>query len=457
MRSLSLKIFLWFWLAVLVGSLAFLAVAFWLPSQTVLGRAAEYFAFNLTTTGKMGIDLYEQDGPEALEEFLARIETISAFKLHIVTQAGTSLRGDRPPSTVLALARRAIAEEAIQTQDWSTHPMIAQRVSGGSGRPYAVLLELPAGLVHLLKQMASAFALRFAAALLASGIVCFLMVRYLTSPVRKLQSAVRKFSLGDLGVRVAPKLGSRQDEIADLGRDFDIMAARIESLMHAHERLLRDAAHELRSPLTRLNVALEIARKHSDAQMSGFLDRISSEALKLSRLITQVLSLSRLENIDVELRLEPVCLEKLIDRIVQDANFEGQDRDTTIRFQMAQPVTLNADGQLLHSAIENVVRNALRFSPVGSAVEIAQSVENADSRTMAVVTISDNGPGVPPEALTELFNPFFRVAGKQERSSNGAGIGLAIANRAVSLHNGAIRAVNRSNGGLSVEIRLPMS
>jgi two-component system sensor histidine kinase CpxA len=311
-------------------------------------------------------------------------------------------------------------------------------------------------LVHLLKQMASAFVFRFSAGLLASGVVCFLLIRYLTSPIRKLQSAVRRFSLGNLTVRVAPKLGSRQDEIADLGRDFDIMAARIETLMHAHERLLRDAAHELRSPLTRLNVALEIARKHSDDQMLGFLDRISIEAQKLSRLITQVLSLSRLENIDVELRMEPVCLEKLIDRIVQDANFEGQNQDTTISFKREQPVTFKADGQLMHSAIENVVRNALRFSPAGSAVEIVQSVEIHEARSMAVVTVSDSGPGVPPEVLTELFKPFFRVAGKQERSSNGAGIGLAIANRAVNLHHGTISAVNRSNGGLKVEIRLPL-
>ena len=456
MRSLSLKIFLWFWLAVLVGSIAFLSVALWFPSQTILGRAADYFAFNLTTTGKMGIDLYEQEGSAAMEDFLGSIETISAFKLHIVTEQGTPLTGGPPSPAVLALAWRAIAEEDIQTRDWSTHPLIAQHITSDSGRHYAIVLELPAGLVHLLKQMASAFAFRFAAALLASGVVCFLMVRYLTSPIRKLQAAVRKFSMGDLSVRVAGKLGSRKDEIADLGRDFDKMAARIETLMHAHELLLRDAAHELRSPLTRLNVALEIARKHGNAPMEGYLNRIATEAEKLSRLISQVLLLSRLENIDVELRLESVCLEKLIDRIVQDANFEGQDRNATISFRIEQPVTFKADSRLLHSAIENVVRNALRFSPSGSEVDIVQSTQKTDARSTAVVTISDMGPGVPRETLSELFTPFFRVAGKQERSSDGAGIGLAIAKRAVSLHRGAIRAVNRSAGGLSVEISLPI-
>ncbi len=456
MRSLSLKIFLWFWLAVLVGSLAFAAVAAWLPSQTFIGRAAKYFAFNLATTGRMGVDLYEQNGPTALETFLEGIETISAFKLYVLTEQGAALRATPLPPGALALAQRAMSAGSVQAQDWTTHPLIAQQVISGSGQAYVILLELPAGLVQLLAQMSRALVLRFVAALSASGLVCLLMVRYLTSPIRKLQAAVRKFARGDLSVRVASKIGSRQDEIADLGRDFDSMAARIETLMHAHERLLRDVAHELRSPLTRLNVALEIALKHSDAQMTAFLGRISVEAQQLSRLITQVLALSRLENIEVELHLEPVCLEKLIERIVKDANFEGQPQEFSVAFQLEQGITLMADGRLMHSAIENVVRNALRFTPPGSQVEIDQAVHTLEGISTAVVSIADHGPGVPQEALKDLFNPFFRVPDKQGRTSGGAGIGLAIAFHAVSLHRGVIHAMNRPNGGLCIEIRLPI-
>ena len=456
MRSLSMKIFLWFWMAVLVGSLAFIAVAVWLPSQTFIGRAAKYFSFNLATTGRVGIDLYKQGGPSALETFLGRIETISAFKLYIVTAQGTPLRAVALPSGAGELAQRALSTGAVQAQEWTTHPLIAQPVISGSDQAYVVLLELPAGLIQLLFQMYHALALRFAAALMASGLICFLMVKYLTSPIRKLQAAVRKFAQGDLSVRVAAKIGSRQDEIADLGRDFDIMADRIETLMHAHESLLRDVAHELRSPLTRLNVALEISRKHSNAEMTGALDRISAEANQLSRLITQVLALSRLENTDVELHLELVCLEKLVDRIVHDANFEGQSRTLPVIFYCKQSVTLTADGRLMHSAIENVVRNALRFTPRGSPVEITQAVRKDKGKTMVVLVISDEGPGVPQEALKDLFNPFFRVADKPGRTSGGAGIGLAIAFHAVSLHHGTISAMNRSSGGLTVEISLPM-
>ena len=456
MRSLSLKIFLWFWLAVLVGGLAFISVALLWPSQTFLGRAAKYFAFNLETTGRMGIDLYERDGAAALEDFLGSIETISAFKLYILTAQGEPLRPASLPAGARAIGRRALTANAVQAQNWTTHPLIAQPVNSASGQAYTVLLELPEGLAQLLIQMSHALFLRIAAALLASGLVCFLMVRYVTSPVRKLQAAVRKFTRGDLGVRVGPRIGRRQDEIADLGRDFDTMAMRIESLMHAHENLLRDVAHELRSPLTRLNVALEIARKHGDDRMSGFLDRIGAEAQQLSHLITQVLVLSRLENIEVERHLEPISLEKLIERVVRDANFEGQIHSSSVVFDCRQKVTLTADGGLVHSAIENVVRNAMRFCPAGCPVKITQTVEDIEGRSMAVVRISDRGPGVPPESLADLFKPFFRVATKQGRPGGGAGIGLAIAYHAVNLHRGAIRAVNRPGSGLTVEIRLPV-
>lgn len=456
MRSLSLKIFLWFWLAVLVGSLAFVIVAICLPSQTIVGRAAKYFSFNLASTGRLSIDLYETKGPQAMETFLGQIETLSAFKLHIITQNGRSLRENPLPEGALALAARAAADGVAKAQDWTSHPLIAQPVTSVQGEPYTIFLELPSGLVQLFFEMSQSLALRFTAALLASGLVWFVMVRYLTSPIRKLQTAVRKFAKGDLSVRIGPKMGSRKDEIAELGEDFDIMAARIESLMHAHEYLLRDVAHELRSPLTRLNVALEIARKQGDETMAGNLDRIFMESQKLSYLITQVLALSRMENSDVDLQLEPVCLEKLIDRIVRDANFEGQGKHFDVHFAFENSITLSVDDRLIHSAIENVVRNALRFTALGSQVEITQSIRNKNGASMAVVSIADQGPGVPPESLKDLFNPFFRVPGSQGRTSGGAGIGLAIASHAVHLHHGTIQAVNRANGGLRVEIRLPM-
>jgi two-component system sensor histidine kinase CpxA len=457
MRSLSLKIFLWFWLALVMGLLASMAVAMLFPSKTAVVQAKDYFTYKLTHSGQVAIEVYEQEGPQALDVFLARLKTISSFQLYLFDAAGTPIsKAENLPSGATDLALRSLQAPGLNLQDWYTRPLAAYRLESLGGQAYVVMLEMPMGLKQYLARVLDAHLLRFLAAMVAFALVCLLLTRYLTAPVRKLQSAVRKMAQGDLGVRVAPLLGRRKDEIIELGLDFDAMAARIESLVKSREKLLRDIAHELRSPLTRLNVALEITRKHSDAPMTGFLDRISFEADQLNHLITQILALSRLENTEVELHLEPVRLENLIDRIVRDANFEGQPRNCSVIFHFDQSITLTADGRLLHSAIENVVRNALRFTPSGDQVEITQTMKSFNGRNSAVVMISDQGPGVPGEALEDLFTPFFRVADKQGRTSGGAGVGLAIAFHAVSLHRGTIRAVNRSQGGLTVEIRLPI-
>jgi signal transduction histidine kinase len=297
--------------------------------------------------------------------------------------------------------------------------------------------------------------LRILAALLASGVVCLLMARYLTAPIRKLKSAVRRLAQGDLHVRIADGLGRRKDEFAALGRDFDTMASQIESLMKAHERLFREIAHELRSPLTRLNVALEICRKHTDENAKRFLDRIASETDRLSLLITQLLTLSRLDNADLTLTRKPVILEDLISRIAQDASFEGETRDCAVVFKCSDRCTLPADGNLLRSAIENVIRNAIRFTPNGTQVEVTQSIYQGKTGTKAIICVRDFGTGVPPGNLKKLFEPFFRADDVKVRTSESAGLGLAIAMRAVHMHNGLIMARNADDGGLIVEIRLP--
>jgi two-component system sensor histidine kinase CpxA len=310
---------------------------------------------------------------------------------------------------------------------------------------------------HFAAEMSHAFVIRILAALLASAAVCLLLARYLTAPIRKLKSAVRRLAQGDLGVRVAEGLGCRKDEIAALGQDFDTMADRIESLMKAQERLFREIAHELRSPLTRLNVALEICRKHTDEKAKRFLDRIALETDKLSLLITQLLTLSRLDNADVTLQRKPLVLEKLIGRIAQDASFEGETSDCAVVFECRDKCTLPADGNLLRSAIENVIRNALRFTPNGTQVEVTQSVQLDQTGAKAVVRVRDFGPGVPPGNLKQLFKPFFRSDDVNVHTSESAGLGLAIAMRAVQMHNGLIMAQNADAGGLIIEIRLPVN
>jgi two-component system sensor histidine kinase CpxA len=456
LRSLFLKIFLWFWLAMVASGIAFILVALFFPSQTIIVQAKNYFTYKVTHAGQVAIRVFEEDGPKELDKFLARMKVITSFDLYLITSEGIGLQTKKLPNEALALLPQTLASETIQIRDLATSPLVAKKIVSDSGRTFVVMLQMPMGIIQYAARMSNTFALRILAALLASGIVCLLMARYLTSPVRKLQSAVRRLARGDLHVRVAAELGGRKDEIAILGRDFDSMAAQIESLMKAHERLFREIAHELRSPLTRLNVALEISRKHTDNNAKRFLDRIALETDNLSLLITQLLTLSRLENADLTVQRTPVVLEKLVARIAQDASFEGETRDCAVVFECRDRCTLNADGNLLRSAIENVVRNALRFTPKGTQVEVTQTLTQGKAGTRAVICVRDFGPGVPPGNLRKLFKPFFRADDVKVRTSESAGLGLAIALRAVHMHNGLIMARNAKDGGLIVEIRLPV-
>ena len=457
MRSLSLKIFLWFWLAIIMAGCASVAVTVFFPSQTFVVQATNYFMYNLSTTGRLAAGMYERGDPAALDDLLSNIETISAFRLYLVNDQGEPLRAASLPPGAKELALQTIAGVSPQLKNVNTHPLIAVKTTSESGHVYVTMLELPMGVLQYFFTLTKGHVMRLLAALIASGLVCLLLARYIATPIKKLQTAVRQFSQGELSVRVGPQIGKRKDEIANLGRDFDAMAARIETLMNAHERLLRDVAHELRSPLTRLNVALEITKKHTGEEAKRFLLRIGQETEKLSRLITQLLTLSRLENAEMAVQMRPVALEKIITRIAQDARFEGQMRECSVVFHCDHKCTLHANGNLLRSAIENVVRNALRFAPVGTQVEIRQKVvDEPTGERMAVVKICDTGPGVTDEELSNLFQPFYRSVNQPPRASGGAGLGLAIAHRAVTMHKGRIQAGNHPQGGLIVEIRLPV-
>ncbi len=456
-RSLFLKIFFWFCLAMTVSGIAFILVALFFPSRTIIVQAKNFFTYKITNAGQVAVKVYEENGPEELATFLTRLRDITSFDLYLLNSKGDGLNTPNLPISANILMQKALSTDTVQIANLTTHPLVAKKLMGKNNRAYVVMLQMPQGMNHFAAEMSNTFVLRILAALLASAVVCLLMARYLTAPIRKLKTAVRRMAQGDLHVRVAQDLGRRKDEIAALGQDFDAMASRIESLMQAQERLFREIAHELRSPLTRLNVALEICRKHSDENAKRFLDRIAQETDNLSLLITQLLTLSRLDNANLTLQRHPVVLENLIGRIAQDASFEGETRDCAVVFECRDRCTLPADGNLLRSAIENVIRNALRFTPNGTQVEVTQSIQHDKTGAKTVIRVRDFGPGVPPGNLKNLFKPFFRADDVKVRTSESAGLGLAIAMRAVHMHNGLIMARNADDGGLIVEIRLPVN
>ena len=297
---------------------------------------------------------------------------------------------------------------------------------------------------------------------LTAGILCYGLARYLTAPVLRLRDATHQIAGGDLSVRVGPAVGGRRDELAELGRDFDVMAERIEALLTAQRQLLSDVSHELRSPLARLNVALALARQRSGEEATGPLDRIETEAEQLNVLIGRVLSLARLESGAVEPEFVDVDLERLVTDVATDADFEANAKEAAVRVAFSEPCVVRGNESLLRSAIENVVRNAVRYTGSGTDVEVglAFDAEAGDGRETesgeVVVTVRDHGPGVAEGQLDNLFEPFYRIAGSRDRESGGTGLGLAITERAVRLHGGTASARNAPDGGLIVEIRLPL-
>jgi two-component system sensor histidine kinase CpxA len=276
-----------------------------------------------------------------------------------------------------------------------------------------------------------------------------------TSPIIRLRAATQELAKGELSARAGPTGARRRDEIAELVRDFDAMAERLENLVNAQSRLLNDISHELRSPLARLSVALGLARQRTGPEAAGNLDRIELEANRLNELIGRLLVLARMEEGNQQTQMVPVPLGDLVCDVAKDAQFEAQGRHCQVRCEVAQDSIVLGNSALLHSAVENVVRNAMRYTHEGTEIDIEVQRANLANGAEAVIRISDHGPGVPKEALSKLFRPFYRIDNARNRQTGGVGLGLSITERAVRLHGGSVMAQNRPGGGLIVEIRLP--
>ena len=289
-------------------------------------------------------------------------------------------------------------------------------------------------------------------ALGVSFLLSVLLAQYLVGPVRNLQRASRKLARGHLDARVDSNVTRRRDELGELARDFDHMAEQVGSLMLAKERLLRDVSHELRSPLTRLQISLALARRKIPDALAEH-DRIEREIGRLDQLIGQIISFSRMQHMMTNIPREAVVLESMLRKLVDDGNFEARARGKAVVFktQVQEKIELIAVPEFLASGVENIIRNGIRFTPEDTAVEVTLILNN----NSAVIHIRDYGPGVPEDALTDLFEPFFRVDETRGKENNGTGLGMAIASTAVTQHSGTIVAQNASPG-LLVIISLPL-
>jgi two-component system sensor histidine kinase CpxA len=451
-RTLFLKIFIWFWLATaaIIGVLSLMirvSEAEGQPERAARGPLAEA----LSLYAESAVHVFEHDGPQGVDRFVDRSLSESGTEVYLFDGEGRPITSQDPQKdNIIAVMQEARDTSPVQrvSRPFEGRTTWGKQVVSPSGKSYIFVARLrQPGLRPPLFPPS-----RIAVMILTAGLVCYLLALYLTSPVKKLQSTVKAFAEGNLDARVAPGLGMRGDELADLGREFDHMAERISNLISSQKRLLADISHELRSPLARLSVALELARKNNTDAAVPALDRIEREAERLNELVGQLLALTRLESGAEGVPEEMVSLEELVQQVVADADFEAQPLLKEVKTVQLEKCRVRGSYELLRSAVENVVRNAVRYTAEGTAVE----VELRWKLDTALLSVRDRGPGVPADELVHIFEPFYRVSAARDRASGGAGLGLSIAERTVKLHGGSISAENDPNG-LVVTIRLPLA
>jgi len=454
MRTLYLRIFVAFWIAMVLALSCSVLITLWLADERLQHEQLRQDQLAREASGELSAG-----GVSGLRDWLARASTqVAPDRLFVLDAHGDDLLGRRVPEFLRARLGRGPGLGRMQDlpPDARDVRWPSQLISPNGEETYALsLLRLRRGPLNRLRSIQAPI-VTTAATLLVSAIVCFLLARHLSDPIRHLRAATRSIAAGDLSVRVANLMGTRRDELALLAVDFDRMAERLRALLASHQELLRDVSHELRSPLARLQIALGLARRPG-ADLEREFDRIERETARLDELIGEILSLSRLDDPVRVLSTEAVNLEELLETLVENARVEAEPRAIEVRLARAPPLEIPADRELLYRAVENVLRNAVRFSPDGAVIELQLEQTGAGAQARALIRIRDHGPGIPAASLQRIFEPFYSVAQARERESSGYGIGLAITARVVALHGGSVQARNAEDGGLVVELRLPLA
>lgn len=455
MTSLLARIFASFWVAMVLIVAGAIGVTLYVLTERSEGQRdpaalAEQAAVELQSGGEAG-----------LKRWLTNLERRDLeMRLLVVGPKGEDLLGRPLPHFLGRRLAHALLEPGRERPHAPPPPEHAARyrpaqplplIIAGDGTVYRLALVPRRPSFFGTLEIPQARGAVLLLAILVTALISWWLARSVTRPVRALTTATRALAGGDLDIKL-PQVAKRRDEFGVLARAFEDMARRLRELLRGRERLLRDVSHELRSPLARMQVAIALGRQPG-GDVAYSLQRIESEAARLDALIDQVLKLSRLDAGAAALRREAVDLVGLVDQVARDASFEGQGRD--VRVQWDPPsgaVMVRADAELLASAVENVVRNALHYSPPGAAVELALHADPEEVR----LAVRDHGPGVPETDLHRIFDPFFRVAESRSRDSGGDGIGLAITARVLAAHGGTTRAQNAPDGvGLQVELSLP--
>ncbi|MGM0593447.1 MAG: ATP-binding protein [Pseudomonadota bacterium] len=436
MGSLFGKIFLAFWLTlILLGGAMYLVERNWGDDRL------EHSRHWLGAHAETATALLREEGLSPMRRWLRGIHREEQRPIVLLDRRGEPVFRQPLPPRLRQYAFGELPHEADIRRLGRGHFLLLAPV-GGHGGELLLATVVDRGRLHSLPPLG-----RFAIALLISGLVSFALATLLTRPVRRLRRAAQALAEGDLAVRVDAK---GRDEVAALGRDFDLMAERLREMLESQRRLLRDVSHELRSPLARLRIALELAERSAEPAQS--LKRVEKEADELEQLVGNLLSLSRLESGQSVLERRLIELAPLLQTIADDADFEAQAHGRHVELQAQAGLSMSGDPVLLRSAIENVVRNAVRYTAEATRVEVTLTDEGGQ----ALLRVCDRGEGVPEAALSKMFEPFARVGEARDRDSGGYGLGLAITGQVVAAHGGEVSAYNRDGGGLCIELRLPL-
>ena len=457
-HRLFVKVFLWFWLAVL----ALFAIFF--VSRTLGSRllpSTDVIAAFAPRVADEAAHAYEFGGAQGFEEFQGELMGKSGGELYLIDGYGKDVLARPIPRDSMSIVRSARSDGKIMARYGLSSRSASYRFTSPSGHPYVLLLHIGLNLGKFLEASAGGGLPLVGGVLLVVLVMvtlfCLWLAHHIAAPIQGIQSAARRVAAGDLTVRAPVEISKRHDELAFLAADFDAMVERISVLVCSQRDLLSTVSHELRSPLTRFNMSLALLRKQSPPESEELLQRMERDVERVDVLMGQLLTLSRLETGLSSDERDNVDLSQLVQEVVADGDFEAHSCGKSVRLAAVADIFIEkADQQALRSACENIIRNAIRFTPPGTHVEVVLKTETRGDFPQAVLSVRDYGPGVPEETLQQIFQPFFRVkepAGP--RRNYGTGLGLAIALEAIRQHRGTIVASNASPMGLEVKIMLP--
>jgi two-component system sensor histidine kinase CpxA len=446
-RRLFWKIFLPFWVAqaLLLGAL-YLRVHYRINSEHPWWIQPE--RHQMPILADLAARTLQEQGPSGLRQLLDGLSLTQRSRFWLVDPSGREMTGRSVPDRILRRATEAENNEGLY-HSYEVN-VLAGRATTPQGQ-YVLIAEMTPPSISERVPGDILWALRLGT--IFSAIVCLLIAHYLTKPIERLRDATHELARGNLDIRAGDNLGNRQDEIADLVRDFDIMAGELRNQIQSERNLLSGVSNELRSPIARMRLALTIARHAQESERSEMLDRLEQDTVQLDSMLERILTVARMESGQLQPKFELISLDDVIDNVLHDANFEAVATGATITYRGNGEIKVTGDAGMLHSAIENLVRNALFYSGRDGRIEVTLAKVN----DAAVITVRDNGPGVPEAALPLLFKPFYRVDDSRGTTTGGMGLGLAIVRNALAAHGGTAVARNISPHGLEVELRLPVT